>query len=196
VVNGVLTLNGKAEVTAADVGACNGVIHVIDAVLIPPSLRPSPSPPPLASPSPPQCSPLIATATAAGTFTTLLSALAATGLSATLAGDGPFTVFAPTDAAFAALPEGTLDGLTQEELAQVLLYHVVSGSVEAATAVTLDSAGAASGERIDLSVVNGVLTLNGKAEVTAADVGACNGVIHVIDAVLQPTPWSRCSEAE
>ena len=112
----------------------------------------------------------------------------AAGLEATLRGDGPFTVFAPTDAAFAALPAGTLDSLLADPdaLANILLYHVVAGEVLAADVVGLTTATAANGDAIAIEVVNGGVVLNGSANVVATDVLATNGVIHVIDAVILP----------
>jgi uncharacterized surface protein with fasciclin (FAS1) repeats len=120
-------------------------------------------------------------------FSTLVAAVQAAGLVETLQGDGPFTVFAPTDAAFAALPEGLLEKLLLEEnrelLVRILTYHVVAGQVLAADVVAGDVA-TVEGQNITLATANGV-TVNG-ASVTLADVLASNGVIHVIDAVLLP----------
>ncbi|MGE3960188.1 MAG: fasciclin domain-containing protein [Dehalococcoidia bacterium] len=131
---------------------------------------------------------IVDTAIAAGDFSTLVAAVQAAGLEGTLRGEGPFTVFAPTDAAFAALPAGTLDSLLAdpEALADILLYHVVSGEVLAADVVGLTSATAANGDSIAIEVVNGAVVLNGSANVVATDVMASNGVIHVIDAVILP----------
>lgn len=131
---------------------------------------------------------LVDTAIAAGSFTTLVTAVQAAGLEATLRGPGPFTVFAPTDAAFAALPAGTLEALLAdpETLADILLYHVVAGEVLAADVVGLTSATAANGDAIGIEVVGGQVVLNGSATVTATDIMATNGVIHVIDAVILP----------
>ncbi len=131
---------------------------------------------------------IVDTAVAAGDFSTLVAAVQAAGLEGTLRGDGPFTVFAPTDAAFAALPAGTLDSLLADPdaLADLLLYHVVSGEVLAADVVGLDSATAANGDDISIEVVGGAVVLNGSANVVATDVMASNGVIHVIDAVILP----------
>lgn len=131
---------------------------------------------------------IIEVATAAGDFTTLLAAIDAAGLTETLQGDGPFTVFAPTDAAFDALPEGTLDALLADPdaLSEVLLYHVVSGEVMAADVVELTSATTAQGADIQIEVSNGNVILNGDVNVVATDIQATNGVIHVIDGVLLP----------
>ena len=110
------------------------------------------------------------------------------GLVETLQGDGPFTVFAPTDEAFAALPAGTLDGLLAdpEALKQILLYHVVSGKVTAATSSSLTSADSVEGSPIAIAVKDGKVYLNDSAQVVATDVMASNGVIHVIDQVILP----------
>jgi len=124
----------------------------------------------------------------ANEFNTLVAAVQAAGLVETLEGDGPFTVFAPTDEAFAALPEGTLDSLLgdPEALAEILTYHVVSGKVLAADVVSLESATSVQGSDIAIEVVDGGVVLNGSANVIATDVDASNGVVHVIDAVILP----------
>jgi transforming growth factor-beta-induced protein len=124
----------------------------------------------------------------AGSFTTLLAAVDAAGLGETLSGEGPFTVFAPTDDAFAALPEGTLEALLADipALTDILLYHVVSGAVYAETVVGLDSATTVQGEDITIAVEDGAVILNGTVMVVTTDIEASNGVIHVIDAVLLP----------
>jgi uncharacterized surface protein with fasciclin (FAS1) repeats len=132
---------------------------------------------------------VVATAVAAGEFTTLVKALQAAGLVDTLKGTGPFTVFAPTDAAFAKLPPGTLDQLlaSPEQLKHVLLYHVVAGqAVKAADVVKLTSVPTAAGEPVTVTTINGSVTLNNTSTVTKADIAATNGVIHVIDTVLIP----------
>lgn len=131
---------------------------------------------------------IVDTAVAAGDFTTLATALEAAGLIETLKGAGPFTVFAPTDAAFAALPAGTLDGLLAdpEALKQVLLYHVAAGSVDAATVSGLTTVDTVNGAAVTIAVSGGTVTLNGVATVTTADIMASNGIIHVIDTVLIP----------
>jgi uncharacterized surface protein with fasciclin (FAS1) repeats len=131
---------------------------------------------------------IVETATEAGSFKTLLAAVKAAGLVETLQGKGPFTVFAPTDTAFAALPAGTLDGLLKDPAAlkKVLLYHVVSGSVTADKVVGLTSATSVEGSPIAISVKDGTVYLNDSAKVVTADVMASNGVIHVIDKVILP----------
>jgi uncharacterized surface protein with fasciclin (FAS1) repeats len=122
-------------------------------------------------------------------FTTLVAAVQAADLVATLESDGPFTVFAPTDAAFAKLDPATLASLLQPankaQLAEILTYHVVAGKVSAADVVNLTSATTVQGKNIDISVANGVVSING-ATVTQTDVEASNGVIHIIDTVLLP----------
>jgi uncharacterized surface protein with fasciclin (FAS1) repeats len=127
------------------------------------------------------------TAAAAGNFKTLVSLLQATGLDAVLAKGGPYTVFAPTDEAFAKVPKATLDALAANKalLASVLLYHVVGGSVPASEAVKLTSAQTLNGSSMGISVVGGSVYIN-NAKVTTPDVMASNGVIHVIDTVLIP----------
>ena len=128
-------------------------------------------------------------ATEAGTFKTLVAALGAAGLVETLQGPGPFTVFAPTDAAFAKLPAGTVEALLadREKLTAILTYHVVSGKVMAGDIVRANGAKPATvnGQALDAVVRGGKVYVNG-AQVTSADVGASNGVIHVIDTVLLP----------
>jgi uncharacterized surface protein with fasciclin (FAS1) repeats len=131
---------------------------------------------------------IVEVAVAAGSFTTLAAALGAAGLVDTLQGAGPFTVFAPTDEAFAALPAGVVDALLLEEnrdaLVSVLTYHVVPGLVAAADVVAGDVA-SVEGSNITVSIADGVV-LNGSAHVVTADVAASNGVIHIIDAVIVP----------
>ena len=131
---------------------------------------------------------IVQTATEAGSFKTLLTAVEAAGLVETLQGEGPFTVFAPTDAAFAALPAGTLDGLLKDPAAleKILLYHVVSGSVTSDKVLGLTSATSVEGSDIAIAVKDGTVYLNGSAKVVTPDVMASNGVIHVIDKVLLP----------
>jgi len=133
---------------------------------------------------------IVDTAVAAGQFNTLAAALEAADLVDTLKGDGPFTVFAPTDAAFAKLPEGTVENLlkpeNRDQLVAVLTYHVVSGKVQAKDVVTLDSAKTVNGENVDIKVMDGNVYVD-DATVTATDIAASNGVIHVIDSVILPT---------
>jgi uncharacterized surface protein with fasciclin (FAS1) repeats len=130
---------------------------------------------------------LVQTAVAAGQFKTLASLLTKAGLAGTLAGKGPFTVFAPTDAAFAKVPKATLTALAKNkaELRAVLLYHVVKGRVTAAQAKTLHSAKSLEGKSLSIRVKNGKVIVGG-ATVIKANVMASNGVIHVINKVLIP----------
>ena len=125
----------------------------------------------------------------AGHFTTLVAAVKAAGLVDTLKGPGPFTVFAPTDEAFAKLPAGTLESLLKPEnkakLQKILTYHVVAGKVMAADVMKLSSAKTVEGENVAINVKNGGVMVN-NAHVTKTDIIASNGVIHVIDTVLLP----------
>jgi uncharacterized surface protein with fasciclin (FAS1) repeats len=132
---------------------------------------------------------IVETAAAAGQFETLAAALEAAGLTDTLKGDGPFTVFAPTDEAFAKLPEGTIESLLKSEnrdqLVAILTYHVVPGKVTAAEVATLDEAATVNGADLTIDASGSRVKVN-DAEVITADVAASNGVIHVIDTVLLP----------
>lgn len=130
---------------------------------------------------------LVDTAVSAGSFNTLAKALTEAGLVDTLKGPGPFTVFAPTDEAFAKLPAGALDALLKdkEQLKKVLLYHVVPGSVKAADVVKLTSASTAAAVAVKIAVTEGKVFVNA-SQVVQTDIEASNGVIHVIDAVLLP----------
>jgi uncharacterized surface protein with fasciclin (FAS1) repeats len=129
---------------------------------------------------------IVTTAVQAGNFTTLAKALTAAGLVETLKGPGPFTVFAPTDEAFARLPAGTLEALLADKarLTQVLTYHVVPGTVMAADVAKLSSAKTVQGQSVKISTRDGVKVDN--ANVVKTDLLATNGVIHVIDAVILP----------
>jgi len=122
-----------------------------------------------------------------GNFTTLVAAVQAAGLAETLSGDGPFTVFAPTDEAFAKLPAGTVEALLQDKdkLAAILTYHVVAGKVMAADVVNLTSATTVNGQDVEIKAWDGKVMIDG-ANVVAADIEASNGVIHVIDTVILP----------
>ena len=132
---------------------------------------------------------VVDTAVAAGSFTTLAKALTAADLVSTLKGPGPFTVFAPTDEAFAKLPAGTLDNLlkpeNKDQLRRILTYHVVPGKVLAANVTNVSSAKAVSGDSLPIQV-NGSTVMVGKARVVKTDIAASNGVIHVIDTVMLP----------
>ena len=132
---------------------------------------------------------IVDTAVAAGDFNTLAAALTAAGLVDTLKGEGPFTVFAPTDAAFEKLPEGTVETLlkpeNKDQLTAILTYHVVPGKVMAKDVVKLDEAETVSGKKVSISAKGDAVMIN-NATVTAADVKTSNGVIHIIDTVLLP----------
>lgn len=163
-----------AKVVLTDIETSNGVIHVIDAVLLPPA----------------DAGTIVDIAVADGRFTTLVAAVQAAGLVETLSGEGPFTVFAPTDDAFAALPAGTLESLllpeNKQQLIDILTYHVVSGKVMAADVVNLTSAPTVLGKDVKITVKDGKVYLNDTVQVIITDIEASNGVIHVIDAVLLP----------
>ncbi len=163
----------EANVVATDIIADNGVIHVIDSVILPPA----------------DMTDIVDTAVADGRFTTLAAALGAADLVETLKGEGPFTVFAPTDDAFAALPAGTVDTLLLPEnkqlLTDILLYHVVAGKVMAEDVVTLSEAETVLGQTVAIKVDMGKVYIN-DAEVIITDIMTSNGIIHVIDAVLLP----------
>ena len=133
---------------------------------------------------------IVDTAVEAGSFNTLVAAVKAAELVDTLKGEGPFTVFAPTDDAFAKLPEGTLDELlkpeNKEKLQAILTYHVVAGKVMAADVVGLESATTVQGADIAIEVKDGEVILNGASKVVTTDIETSNGVIHVIDSVILP----------
>ena len=132
---------------------------------------------------------IVQVATEAGSFNTLVAAVKAAGLAETLGSEGPFTVFAPTDAAFALLPPGTVEGLLadKQKLASILTYHVLSGKVVAGDIIKSNGAKPATvnGQALDIVLKEGKVYVNG-AQVVTADIAASNGVIHVIDAVLLP----------
>ncbi|MDD2438614.1 MAG: fasciclin domain-containing protein [Methanosarcinaceae archaeon] len=161
----------NAKVLAPDVKASNGVIHVIDKVLLPPSMEEA------------EQLDLVDTAIAAGSFDILIEAIQTAGLEETLRGDGPFTIFAPNDAAFEALPEGELKRLLNnpEELASILTYHVSSGKLMAEEVLDLESIKTLQGDSLS---VNSTESRVGDAKIISTDIEASNGVIHVIDKVL------------
>ena len=130
---------------------------------------------------------IVDTAVEAGSFKTLAAALQAADLISTLKSEGPFTVFAPTDAAFAKIPKADLDALLSDKraLTEVLTYHVVSGKVMAADVVKLTQANTVEGSPVKIKVVDGKVMIN-NANVSATDIAASNGVIHVIDTVIMP----------
>ncbi len=169
-----------STITVTDIQASNGVIHVIDTVLQPPADRGTPS------------NNIVETAIAAGNFTTLVTALQAAGLDSVLADESEtYTVFAPSDDAFALIPEATLTGLLADTdaLQGVLLQHVIIGAeVDSITAMTLNgsSANTAADEDVSIAIVDGELQIQG-AVVTTADIYTSNGIIHVIDQVITET---------
>jgi len=162
---------GSANVIKPDIICSNGVIHVIDRVILPTSDN------------------IAQVAESAGMFNTLLAAAQAAGLVDALTGEGPLTVFAPTDEAFAALPAGTVETLLKPEnkskLAAILKYHVVPGRVSAAEAAGAKAAQTLNGQSVVIDIADGTLRVDG-AKVIRTDVNASNGVIHVIDRVILP----------
>jgi len=160
-----------ANVVATDIACTNGVIHVIDSVILPASDN------------------IPAVATKAGKFSTLLAAAKAAGLVDALSGDKALTVFAPTDEAFGKLPKGTVESLLKPEnkdkLKAILLYHVVEGRVYSEDALKAKSAATLQGGKVEITVKDGAAYVNG-AKILATDVAACNGVIHIIDSVILP----------
>jgi transforming growth factor-beta-induced protein len=189
-----VVLNDSANVIATDVAASNGVIHVIDSVILPPADT-------AMAEEPMATMDIVDTAIANGSFNTLVAAVQAAGLVDTLKGEGPFTVFAPTDEAFAKLPAGTLDQLlaNPEELKNILLYHVVPGKVMAADVLTMDGQKvdtALEGKQITIKIDGDKVLLNDSAQVVATDVAATNGVIHVIDSVILPPADEAMAEMD
>ncbi len=170
---GDVTINGSADVETADVEATNGVVHIIDEVLIPAGFEVPPT------------DNIVELAQATSTLSTLVTAVTEAGLATTLQGDGPFTVFAPTNDAFANLPDGVLDYLlaNPDELAEILQYHVVDGAVFS-TDLSNGTVATLNGD-IEIDVSSGVV-INGSASVVNADIEATNGVVHIIDEVLIP----------
>ena len=141
---------------------------------------------------------IVAVAASAGDFNTLVAAIKAAGLTETLQGKGPFTVFAPTDAAFAKLPQGTVEDLlkpaNKAKLAGILACHVVPGKIMAADVKTM-KATTVSGKDLDIKVTNGQVTVDG-AKVIKTDIAADNGVIHVIDTVIIPSDSGAASMSD
>ena len=190
--NGATSLNGQqvdikvtdgkvtvdnSNVVKTDIACSNGLIHVIDQVFLPAS------------------DDIPTTAVKAGTFKTLVAAVKAAGLADALSGKGPFTVFAPTDEAFAKLPPGTIATLLEPEnktkLAAILKYHVVPGRVYSTDALAAGKAETLQGDSVKIAVNGSAAMVNG-AKLVATDIDASNGVIHVIDSVILP-PESRLS---
>lgn len=193
---GAVTLNGQrvdiktedgkvsvdgANVVKTDIKCSNGIVHVIDSVILPASDN------------------IPTVASKAGDFNTLVAAAKAAGLAEALAGDGPFTVFAPTDAAFEKLPKGTVETLlkpeNKEKLAAILKYHVVPGRVYSEAALNVQEAKTLLGQTIRISADGGVAKIN-DAKLIATDIDASNGVIHVIDSVLLPSQTEKTSAAK
>lgn len=174
VADGKVTVD-NANVVKTDIECSNGVIHVIDSVIIPAEKSSTPD--------------IVDTAVKAGKFNTLVAAVKAAGLVETLKGEGPFTVFAPTDEAFAKLPKGTLESLlkpeNKEKLIAILTYHVVPGKVMAKDVVNLTEAKTVQGSAAKITVNGGTVSIDG-ANVVKTDIETNNGVIHVIDAVILP----------
>jgi len=183
----IVTINANgvfindAQVIVADIMADNGVVHVIDAVLVPEVT--------------PVTSTVVDIIVNSPDHTTLETAVIAAGLADDLSGDGPFTVFAPTDAAFAALPAGTIEALLADPtgtLAQILLYHVVAGEALSTSLSDGQTITTLQGADVTVSITGGNVFIN-NAQVIVADLTADNGVVHVIDAVL--TPASSVNES-
>ncbi len=174
-----LTIDG-ATVTKTDIVGSNGVIHVVDSVLLPSEDN------------------LAATAIKAGSFKTLVAAAKAAGLVDALAGDQPLTIIAPTDEAFAKLPKETLAALLKPEnkdaLAGILKLHIISGRVFSDQALKAGTAATLNGESVKFAIIDGKAKVNG-ANIVKTDVDATNGVIHVIDTVLLPTKMPKLSRA-
>jgi uncharacterized surface protein with fasciclin (FAS1) repeats len=168
--DGNVTVDG-AKVIKTDIVASNGIIHVIDSVIMPADKN------------------IVEVAAASKDFSTLVTAVKAAGLVETLAGEGPFTVFAPTDAAFAKLPKGTIDNLLKPEnkqkLVEILSYHVVPGKILSHDAAKSKDAKTVLGKSVALTS-KGQQIMVGNANVVGADIEATNGVVHVIDTVLLP----------
>jgi len=170
VADGKVMVDG-ANVAKTDIETSNGVIHVIDSVILPADKD------------------IVDTAVGAGSFNTLVAAVKAAGLVETLKGEGPFTVFAPTDEAFAKLPEGTVSNLlkpeNKDQLVAILTYHVVAGKVLASDVVKISSAKTVNGKSAAVKVSDAGVMIDG-ANVVATDIETSNGVIHVIDSVILP----------
>jgi transforming growth factor-beta-induced protein len=188
-VDGDSVMVNDSQVVITDIEAANGVIHVIDAVLIPSAEGEA------MEDGMEMEQTIVDIAVADGRFETLVAALTAADLAGTLQGEGPFTVFAPTDDAFAALPEGTVEALLEDipALTDVLLYHVVPGNVMAADVVALDAANTVQGQAVAITVDGDSVMVN-DSQVVITDIEAANGVIHVIDAVLIPSAEGEAME--
>jgi uncharacterized surface protein with fasciclin (FAS1) repeats len=178
--DGEVFLNDTVKVVTTDIAASNGIVHVIDAVLLPPEdVEPEPEP---------TTNTIVDIVVNGEDFDTLETAVVTAELAETLSGPGPFTVFAPTDAAFEALPEGLLEELLEdkEALTDILTYHVLSGETKAETVVTLPRGTSLNGVDFKITVDGSTVKINDTITVTSTDIEADNGVIHVIDAVMVP----------
>jgi transforming growth factor-beta-induced protein len=180
VANGTVSVD-KAKVVTTDIECSNGIIHVIDSVILPSADN------------------IATTADKAGTFKTLLAAAKAAGLATALSGEAELTVFAPTDEAFAKLPAGTVESLLKPEnkakLAGILKYHVVTGRVYSEDAVQAKVATTLQGSTIAITLQDGKARVN-DANLVATDIDASNGVIHVIDSVMLPPESKKVTAVE
>lgn len=166
--NNEIVINDTVKLLSANIGGSNGVIQIIDAVLIPPSFQPLPS--------------IVEIAVATPELSTLVGALQAANLVDTLNGEGPFTVFAPTNDAFDAL-----DAIPQgDALTEVLLYHVATGAFTAEDLLSGQTVTTVQGDEVTIQMIDGDVFLNGNIKVSIADIEASNGIVHVIDGVLLP----------
>jgi uncharacterized surface protein with fasciclin (FAS1) repeats len=197
-----------ANIIATDIETSNGVIHVIDTVILPPSITGAAADEAAMAEQPVveassaeatmEMADIVDTAVAAGNFSTLVAAVQAAGLVDALKGEGPFTVFAPTDEAFAKLPAGTVDALLADpsgDLTQILLYHVVPGKVMAADLSDGMTANTLQGGAVTFSLSDGGAMVN-DANIIATDIETSNGVIHVIDSVILPPAAEAAPAAE
>lgn len=173
----------EAEVTTANVEASNGVVHIVNGILIPPRHQPHPAPTPASN------STIVQLAEATPDLSTLVTALSAGKLVTTLSSKGPFTVFAPTNEAFAALPKATLDFLLEpkniKDLQAVLTYHVAAGAVYSKDLHNREKITTVEGSQVEAFVFDHKVYIN-NARVEKADIGASNGVVHIIEKVLIP----------
>ena len=208
----------NANIIATDIETSNGVIHVIDTVILPPSITGAaaaeeamteepvveemvteePAAEASSAEATMEMADIVDTAVAAGSFNTLVAAVQAAGLVDALKGDGPFTVFAPTDEAFAKLPAGAVDALLADpsgDLTQILLYHVVPGKVMAADLSDGLEAATLQGDKVTFKLSDGGAMVN-DANIVTTDIETSNGVIHVIDSVIMPPVAEAAPVAE
>jgi transforming growth factor-beta-induced protein len=183
--NGIVRVN-EATLIDSDLKCSNGMVHVIDSILLPPE------------PEKPARKTVLSVAEKSGAFSTLLAAISAAELETVLEGEGPFTVFAPTEEAFAALPKGTVETLLKEEnrddLTALLTYHVVPGRVSAGDALNAGKAKSIEGNSLKFTVSDGLLKVN-DSTIRSIDLNGGNGTIHVIDSVLLPPSLAPKSQA-